>query len=280
MTEFAFMSGLPRTGTTLLSVLIRQNPNLLLTEESSLADHMRNVHQSMGGKEDVMLGNNIERHQSLLGGMISSYYAGDSVTHVVDKCRHWAAPYFVRLLNEATGGRPKIIVPVRPLSEVVTSILLHLRAHPMGNFVDRQMLADDFLPFWRKELDDARVDYLLRPGAMLDLAMLGIDTAMKGEADADFLLFTYDELVDDTLSVLGRIHEFLGAEPFKYDVTELSNTIQQKDSQVLGLPGFHDVRSEISRTSVSPENVLSDYALERCNTEDFWTVKIHEYAGA
>jgi sulfotransferase len=273
------MSGLPRAGTTLLSVLIKQNPRLLLTEESSLADHMRNVHQSMGGKEDVMMGNNVSRHQELLRGMLKAYYAQDDSSHVIDKCRHWAAPYFIRLLNEATGTRPRIIIPVRPLAEVVTSILLHLRAHPMGNFVDRQMLADDFLPFWRKELDDARVDYLLRPGAMLDMAMLGIDTALKGEADADFMLFTYDELVEDASLVLDRIHEFIGAEPFKYDLTELSNTTQQKDAEVLGLPGFHDVRSEISRTSVSPENVLSDYALERCSTEDFWTVVVDEYAG-
>jgi len=278
VSEYAFMSGLPRTGTTLLSVLLRQNPAMYLSHESSVADHARYLHQAIPGKEDVRLGTNKERHEALFRAVLPSYYADVTADYVIDKARMWGMPYYIRILNEMLGQKPKIIVPVRPLAEVITSILLHLQRNPVDNFVDRQMLGDDFFPYWRKDLDDARVDYLLRPGAMIDAGMLAIHTAMKDESEAEFLFVTYDEIVTDTQEALDRIHSFLGAPSFSYDVTELSNTMWQNDMEVLGLPGFHDVRPVLSRTSVAPEMVLSDYALERCRLEDFWTERVHEYA--
>lgn len=67
------------------------------------------------------------------------------------------------------------------------------------------------------------------------------------------------------------IWDFLGVERFPHDFTSIPAAEPHADAEVLGVPDFHMVRSTLLATVPSPEDVLSDYALTRCQIEDFWT---------
>lgn len=271
MQRIQFMAGLPRSGTTLLGAIMSQNPAVYVSPQSDLTEHLHRVHlESMKG-EDVRLGVLQAQHNSLLRGVIPAFYADTPQPLVIDKSRRWGAPYYLRLLQEVMPEQPRILSPVRPLAEVVASFVRKAQANPDSNYIDQQMIAEDFLPYWRKPLDDARVDWLLQPGGMLDAAMLSVSSALKPETAHLFHLFTYADLVDEPGKTLDGIYDFLGVDRFAHDFTTIPAAEPHADAEVLGVPDLHTVRPTLAATAPPPETVLSDYALTRCQIEDFWT---------
>lgn len=273
MQRIQFMAGLPRAGTTLLSAIMSQHPDVYLSPQSDLTEHLRRVHIDGMKGEDVSLGVLQAQHQSLLRGVIPAFYADTPQSVVIDKSRRWGTPYYLRLLTEIMPEPPRILSPVRPLAEVVASFVRKAQANPGSNYIDRQMVAEDFLPYWRKSIDDARVDWLLKPGGMLDTAMLSVSSAFKPETAHLFHVFTYADLVDEPGKTLDGIYDFLGVDRFAHDFTAIPAAEPHADAEVLGVPDLHTVRPTLAATAPPPEEVLSDYALTRCEIEDFWTGK-------
>lgn len=264
-----FMAGLPRSGTTLLGSILSQNASVYLSPQSDLSEHLRMIHQHRG--EDVQLGVLTGQHDALLRGAPAAFYADLVDRTVIDKSRRWGAPYYLRLLEHVLGEPPRILSPVRPLAEVVASFVRKAQANPDTNYIDRQMLAEDFLPYWRKPLDDARVDWLLQPGGMLDAALLSVSSAYRDETAHLFHVFTYADLVAAPGKTLDGIYDFLGVDRFAHDFTAIPAAEPHADAEVLGVPDLHTVRPTLAVTAPPPESVLSDYALTRCQIEDFWT---------
>lgn len=264
-----FMAGLPRSGTTLLASILSQNGAVYLSPQSDLSEHLRVIHQYRG--EDVQLGVLTAQHDALLRGAPAAFYADLGDRTVIDKSRRWGAPYYLRLLEHVLGEPPRILSPVRPLTEVVASFVRKAQENPETNYIDRQMVAEDFLPYWRKPIDDARVDWLLQPGGMLDAAILSVSSAFKPETAHLFHVFTYSDLVTEPGKTLDGIYDFLGVDRFTHDFTTIPAAEPHADSEVLGVPDLHTVRPTLAATAPPPEDVLSDYGLTRCDIEDFWT---------
>jgi hypothetical protein len=194
---------------------------------------------------------------------------------VIDKSRVWGLPYYINVLRYALESDPKIICPVRPLAEVVASFIVKCRNNE-DNFIDRNMRQEDFLPLWHKPIDDARVDWLLSPNSMLGTAMLSVHNALHEDTKHMFHVVEYDELVDNPHRVISGIYDFLGVEAHDHEYSRIANTEPYRDAEVFGIPDFHAVHYKIRRSTIEPEAVLSDYALTRCQLEDFWTVQVQQ----
>lgn len=271
MTTFRFMAGLPRTGTNLLTAILSQNPSVYLSPDSSLPDQLLAIRNTTTRSEDWTLGVMRDEHTALLRGAIAAFYADRREPVVIDKSRSWGTPYHLRLLTDLLSEEPRILCPVRPLAEVVASFIRKAHDNPGSNYIDRCMVDDDFLPYWRKPLDDARVDWLLQPGGMIDRAMLSVASAYRDDTARMFHVFTYADLVADPAKTLDGIYDFLSVERYTHDFAEIEATQVAGDAEVYGIPDLHAVRPVMAATAPPPEDVLSDYALTRCAIEDFWT---------
>lgn len=269
---YGFMSGLPRSGTTLLSSIVSQNKDVWITPQSDLYEHARNIVNTTPDFESFRLGVMHRESFSLLKNLIGAFYADAPQSYIIDKSRAWGTPYFLNILPSLLNGQtPKILCPVRPLAEVVASFIREANKNPGINFIDRDMTAKDFFSYWRKPIDDARVDWLLQPGGMLDTAILSVSSAFKSETEHFFHVFTYYDLVNEPSKTLDSIYDFLGLDMFIHDFTVIPPAEPHADAEVLGVPDLHTVRSTLAVTAPAPEDVLSDYALTRCQIEDFWT---------
>jgi len=251
--------------------MLSQNTDVYLSPQSDLTEHLRRTHQEGMQGEDWRLGVMRSQHESLLRGVIDAFYADTPQSVVIDKSRCWGAPYYLRLLGDILPEEPRILSPVRPLAEVVASFVRKAQENPDTNYIDRQMIAEDFLPYWRKPLDDARVDWLLSPGGMLSIAMLSVHSALQEETAHLFHIYTYADLVTDPGKTIDGIYDFLGVERFPHTFDAIPAAEPHADAEVLGVPDLHAVRPTLEVTAPSPEEVLSDYALTRCMIEDFWT---------
>lgn len=268
MTVFHFMSGLPRSGSTLLSGLLSQRPDLYCPGITNTPTVFEFVDGQMGRDESAQLGTSHGQRNSLLHNLLPAMYADRDEPVIIDKSRLWGIPYYNTLTAKALGRQPRIIIPVRPLDEIVASYIRLLRVNP-GNFLDQAIQTGNISTQFRKPLDDTRVDTLLMPNEHLSLSMLAIYGAYQPESAHLFHVVQYADLTDDPVKALRGVEEFLDLEPYDYSLTGITGAAY--NDAALGMAGMHNVRPEVSRRDPPPDTVLSEYALQRCRLEDFWT---------
>ncbi|HZP66341.1 MAG TPA: sulfotransferase, partial [Rudaea sp.] len=90
--KFHFISGLPRSGTTLLAAVLNQNPRFRAGMTSPLADIMGVVMAETSSKNDFSFAVSEEQRYSLLRGLAENLYAGRAGADVVfDTSRLWCS---------------------------------------------------------------------------------------------------------------------------------------------------------------------------------------------
>lgn len=270
VTRYRFMAGLPRTGTNALAAVLSQNPAVYLSPQSELAEQMLTIERTARGCEDVALGTMADNHAALLAGSLDAFYAHQPQPVIIDKSRRWGIPYLLQMLTRVLGESPRVLCPVRPLTEVVASFVAKAQQHE-GNFIDQSMREQEFMPLYRKPIDDARVDWLLSPNGLIDISIFSIYAAHHPETRHHFHIYTYADLVNEPGKTLDGIYDFLGVERFTHDFRNLPGEAETHSGRVLGVPDFHAVRPVLAAQSPDPAEVLTDYGMARCQMEDFWT---------
>ena len=245
MKQFVALSGLPRTGSTLLSAILSQNPEIHAEGNSAVCQLMWDMQQSVVNSEQIKASN-----KNVLDALVKpiphTYYADVAKPIVIDKCRSWTLPANVEILNRYFDDAPKVIVLVRPLVEIVASFM-SLRKKNGWTDLEADLLEDGSEPIMR--------------------SLAGVEWARKNN-NGEFLFVTYDELVDDTQASLDRIYEHCGWQPFAHNLDNIVNQYKENDA-IYGLAGQHDVRPQIGRRTVDID--LPDELIKECNRLDEWS---------
>lgn len=245
MRQFVALSGLPRTGSTLLSSILSQNPDIHAEGNSAVCQLMWDMQQSVLNTQQIKASNK-DVLDALIKPIPHIYYADVTKPIVVDKCRSWTLPANVEMLYRYFNNAPKVIVLVRPLVEIVASFM-SLRKTNGWTDLEAGLLDDGSEPIMR--------------------SLAGVEWARKNN-NGEFLFVTYDELVDDTQASLDRIYEHCGWQPFTHDLDNIVNQYKENDA-IYGLAGQHDIRSQISRRTVDID--LSEELIKQCNRLDEWS---------
>jgi sulfotransferase len=123
--QFVCLSGLPRSGSTLLSAILSQNPKIHAEGNSAVCQLMWDLEVSCKTKCNEQIGaNNRETTVTDLISKIPEIYYNnidDNEKIVIDKCRSWTTLENVRLLKKYIDKDIKIIVLERPILEIVNS---------------------------------------------------------------------------------------------------------------------------------------------------------------
>jgi len=246
MKQFVALSGLPRTGSTLLSSILSQNPNIHAEGNSAVCQLMWDMQQSVVNSEQIKA-NNKDLIDKLVKPIPHTYYGDVKKPIVVDKCRSWTLPANIEMLYQYFDNKPKVIVLIRPLVEIVASFMA-LRKSNGWTKLETDLLEDGSEPIMR--------------------SLAGVEWA-KQNNNGEFIFVTYDDLVDDTECTLDRIYEHCGWEAFNHNLDQIVNTHKENDA-VYNLVGQHDVRPQISRRTVDID--LSDELVNKCNRLDEWSL--------
>ena len=244
MNQFTALSGLPRTGSTLLSAILSQNPDIHAEGNSAVCQLMWDMQQSATSSQQMQAsGKNLT--DKLVSSIPNIYYSDTQRPIIVDKCRSWTLSANVEMLNRYFDNPVKVIVLVRPVVEIVASFM-SLRKLNGWQDLETGLLDDGSEPIMR--------------------SLAGVEWAKKNN-NGHFLFVTYDALVDDTQGSLNRIYEHCGWQPFAHNLNNIVNEHKENDA-VYGLIGQHDIRSQISRRTLDID--ISDELLEKCSSLDKW----------
>ena len=267
--KYYFMAGLPRAGSTLLSSLLNQNPNLYSGPSSPVLSTMFVIENHLMQDELYHGYPKPDQMNAMIGDVINYFYNDVDKPAVIDKNRAWVArvPYIEQYIKQPA----KIICPVRDIEEILTSMITMIRRNPYKegnpriNFIDEQLVKLN-IPI----SDDNRCEYIAGPDGILGQSLNAILEGVNAGFGDRFHYVEYKDLVDKPQETLNEIYEFLGEEPFEHTFDNLQNSNRERDMETYGLEDMHEVRSELKSTAKDPKKVLSRYVLDKCQGMDFW----------
>ncbi len=233
--EIIFLSGLPRTGSTLLTSILSQNPKVHTEGNSALCQLMWDMQVSCWNTQQIQ--NKPKIVDELLTSIPKTFYDGIE-GNIIDKCRSWTLPANLELIDKYITKSPKIIIMLRPIVDIVKSFVLVRDMNGWSN-PESGLLDDGSEPIMR--------------------SFDGIKHA-KSIDSGQFLYLWYDDLVNNPEQTINKVYDFCGWEKFNHQFDNIKNLTPERDD-LLGLLGLHDIRPKLKRREVKVK--LSDELYEK-----------------
>jgi sulfotransferase len=253
-----FISGLPRSGSTLLAALLRQNPRFSAGMSSPVYALCATAHQKMcGGEFGVFFDD--ARRSTVLRGLVDSYYNDIPAGNVLfDTNRSWTGR--ASLLGELYP-ESRIICCVREIGWVIDSVESMLNKNPLQLSRIFKSQAGNSVYSRVEVLMNSEQGLIGRPWANLREAWFGAEAKR-------LIVINYESLARNPKQVLERLYQEIGEAPFTHDFQNVDYDEPDYDS-LLGMPGLHKVREKVEyreRKPCIPPDIFKKYA-----GSNFWT---------
>jgi sulfotransferase len=242
--KFIGLSGLPRTGSTLLSAILSQNPEIHAEGNSAVCQLMWDAQCSVLGtaNQQLIASDRLNTGIELIKNIPNIYYKDITASTVIDKCRSWTLPDNMAMLNKYFEHKPKVLVLERPLIEIVRSFVALRQANNYQGDSEEGLLDTWSEPIMR--------------------SYEGVKWA-KANNNGEFLFVQYNNLINNTKSTIDKIYEFCELESFEHDFNNIVNKHPEND-EVYGMLGQHDIRPTINKRDLDVK--LSKDIIAKCES--------------
>lgn len=246
-----FLSGIPRSGSTVLAAILNQNPMLHVSTTSGMMLALDSLANSWK-KIPLLNKNDLERKNlaQIMRVMIDAFYENKKAPVIIDKSRGWPIPEIMHSMCQVLDKKPKIIATVRSVQDCAASFVRIAKPDNLDKFI-----AEDQL------INHLRATYIaLQEGYEF--------------APENFLFVEYEDLVANPKEQINRIHKFLELPSFEYDFNNIDgSSVAEDDEELHGFVGMHDIKPVLCKQhNQDPKDVLKHHYLTFCQPE-FWLEK-------
>ena len=246
-----FISGLPRSGSTLLAALLRQNPRFHAEMSSPVSGLFQAILERGQVQNEFSVVFPEEKRRALLHSVFDVYYEGTDQPVIFDTSRVWCSklPQLAELYPDA-----KIICCVRNPAWVMDSFERLFRAHPFH--LSRMFSGGE------RDSVYTRTEALARYDRPVGFGLTAAKDAYFDDRADRLLVVDYDYLAAAPVETLKLIYKFIGEDWFEHDVENVSYEARAFDEH-LGVPDLHTVKGAVTprpRRSILPPDLFSRYA--------------------
>jgi len=255
--HYHFISGLPRSGSTLLSAILRQNPRFHAGMSSPVAALMQTVLEQTGAGSEFYSFFDAGRHKVLCKGLFDSYYYDKAEYEIIfDTNRLWTARLhqMVELFDDF-----KVICCVRNPAWIMDSFERIYRRNPFD--YSKMFNAASRLTVY------TRCEALMSASGIVGSAWSALKEAYYGEFSDRLLLIDYDVLTRYPQRTTNLLYQFLGEPEFQHDFDNVEYEEGGFDNN-LGVNGLHTVKSKVEYTA--RRTVLPPELFQKYGEMDFW----------
>lgn len=264
MKKHYYISGLPRSGSTLLCNIMAQNPRLFVsTATSGCHDVLFNIRNQWDRLiEHQAEGINYAQLNRVLAAALDAYHNTDKQV-VVDKGRGWLS--LIEMVEFIKAEPPKIIVPVRDLAEILASFeMLWRKSTGMTQW------AFESSDYFRAQTVEGRCDIWSGREQPVGLAYNRVkDAISRGKSDC-LLFVEFEDLTRNPGETMNRIYDFLGEERFGHDFSNVEQVTSEDDVNVHRIPGLHSIRKKVEPVPRKAEEVLGPQLASRYYNLELW----------
>jgi sulfotransferase len=247
MKTYHFLSGLPRSGSTVLASILNQNPDVYVTPTSPMLNVTVKMQESWREDPTVQANYFEEQARNLTKAILPAFWQHRPEPIIIDKGRGWAKN--MPTVNELFGQKIKVIVVERDLPSIMASWLTIIKNQKNKNF-DNKLLQQGLLA-----TDENRVGEMWFN--MVKDCMEGT-RQIKLDVPDQIITVNYDDLILDPAAELTKIETFLELPEYRYDVENIQNDTIDDDLVAWGFEGLHTIRPKLQKTSKDPREVLGE----------------------
>jgi len=259
MKTFHYLAGLHRSGNTLLSALLNQNPQIYSSPLSPIVDFYYQYDNSIAHTENVIRMKDKTGINNTLK-IIDNFYQHIEKPIVIDREKSWGTEANLHLLKKYINPKPKIIFTNRPIIEILASWISILGERSK---LDLDMQMDNW---WYKDYlthNDNRCDYIMRPNGPMDKGLLTYNELLKPENKDIFCIVNYSEIINEPDKTMNQIYDFLELPNYKHDFNNILK-LEADDDEAIGLPAnMHEIRPQLKKISKDPREILSEYVINK-----------------
>ena len=254
---FHFISGLPRSGSTLLSALLAQNPDFQANMSGPVAGMVGALLENMSGKNEFAVFIQDAQRERIIRAVVDQFYADCNTKVIFDTSRAWCArmPLLKTLYPQS-----KIIACVRHMPWVIDSI---------EQIVQRNVFQpSSIFNFLSGGTVYSRADGVAGGDGMVGYAYNALKEAYFGKyAKGRLMLLQYETLVKDPQKALSAVYGFIEQPLYQHDFNNIEFDASEFDKKA-GTPGLHEVRKKVAvneRTTALPPDLF-----KRFENDSFW----------
>ena len=268
MKEFFFLAGMQRSGATIISQILNQNPDIWVTPASPLFRMMVTQSQSHNELENKDYNTSTEI-DNVIATIPHAFYQDKSAKYIIDKNLNWPSPTGVEVITKYITKNVKFICPVRNVLDVLTSFDTIVNAHPdsKNNIMDEQVLATTDAD---KPLADRRADFLMRDDKDVSLSLNFMKHALIPEYRHLFHFVDYDDFINNPQKEINKIYEYLEIKKYNHEFENIKDVSGISEDSLTRIKNLHTIRSTIEKKSRKPEDVFLPETIRRYSGLEFW----------
>jgi sulfotransferase len=262
MRKIHFISGLPRSGSTLLQNILLQNDKLYASPTSSLLDFLLQVRDNWSKLEGHSTYPDGQDKWKVIRSILQNYHNTDRNV-VFDKNRGWST--HIEFVEKVMNRPARIIACVRNLEDICTSFEKLFRKNRAdgeihGEFSNTQMKnLDGRIGVWTS--DDG---VLGRPYVSL------LDTINRGLGDR-ILFFPYESWTADPDYWFEQLYNFIEEPFYQHDFESISQTIRENDAGYGWGPDLHEIKTgKLIAAKSDAMNVVGQEWYKKLHDTEFW----------
>lgn len=256
-----FISGLPRSGSTLLAAVLRQNPRFHAHITSPMGNLLTATMRQLCQDNETSVFVDNEQRRAIFKGLFDGYYGRQHpIQTVFDTHRVWAAK--IAALKDIFPDA-KMICCVRHVPWIIDSLERLVIANPLES--SRIFNWDSAGSVY------ARYEYISGGNGLVGNAWNALKEGFFSGQSRRLLLLTYETLASDPARAIKAVYDFLGEPAFAHQFDTIAPMEIGEFDQRLGMPGLHALRPRVAyqpRTTILPPDLF-----RRVEKDSFWQDK-------
>lgn len=231
MTTFVYMAGLPRSGSTVFSSVLNQNPDIFASSSSPICNMLWESQVLWRAQLALHATPNDDAITRCMRLIIPTFYADRKEKVIIDKAFMWGHPLNVEMLDKYAPSKPKFIVMQRNPDEALNSLTRLTMSNPHNQF-DK-----DFVGNYTYE---AVKQYISRPNTVYTNCLWALNNLLSTRPE-DCCIINYERLITNADDVLDEFYDFMQLPRFEHDLNNIENSFTG-DDLVWGIPGMHKIK--------------------------------------
>lgn len=253
--SFHFIAGLPRSGSTLMAAILRQNPDIVAGMSSPVGQITSALRVMMTQNKEISALIDDAGRARILRGIFDGYYSDyDEKSIIVDTSRGWTGriPELLALFPDV-----RIIAMVRDPAWMLDSVETLIRKNPLRQSGMVKPGANI----------DQRAEAMIAPDGFIGNPLGNLKEAVYGPDCARLMLLDYRALCIDPEQALSTVYTFLKIPPFEHNFKSVAYE-QPVFDEALHTPGLHTVKGAVEhrpRKTILPPEIFA-----RMSASAFW----------
>jgi sulfotransferase len=247
MKKFHFIAGLPRSGTTLLSTILKQNPRFEASISGPLARFVRAIIQESSSQGGYRFECPPEKRKKLIYGLFDNYYDDQTKEVSFNTNRGW--PLLLPTTKDLFS-QSKLLLCVRDVAWILDSFEQLYRKNPYS-FTSMFSPSEVINVYTRSQA-------LLDQGRTIGFAYNAVKQGITSEHKRDIMIIEYDDLAKNPDMIMRAIYKFIDEPYFQHNFSDVEASYDEFDEDVQ-LPGLHVTRKKVSflqRETIIPPDII------------------------